>query len=114
MWEKKAPTTLGGQRAAQAVSGLPKDIASALKKARRLGAGEALEWADASLATIGRNISDHRREPGTGDFLRAALSDAAALYAVLTAAVEVQPNLGRPGGPPAVSAALGVAAFRQG
>ena len=115
MWERKSPRGLGGQQAAKVLDaerGMPKDISAALRKARRLSMSDAISWADAALTSIGRNISDHRHDPRTGDHLRAALSDAASLYACLLAAVE--------GLPPAPlldrlpDASLGLARVRQG
>lgn len=112
-WERKRAAGLGGQRAARAVdvgARLPKDIAEALRKARRLSVGEGVQWADAALSTIGRNIHDYRMT-ANADFLRAAQSDAAALYACLLAASEgspVEESFVIPG------AAEGVARVRQG
>lgn len=114
-WEKKRPVGLGGQRAAEAVdesSRYPKDIAKALRLARKMSPIQCVDWVDSSLSSIGRNLIDHQRDPArTGDHLRAALSDAAALYACLVVAVDSQPV-------PAVSVApgsvAGVASMRQG
>lgn len=115
MWEKKRPVGLGGQRAAAAVdegSRFPKDIAKALRLARRMSPIQCIDWVDASLSSIGRNLVDHQRDPArTGDHLRAALSDAAALYACLLVAVESQPV---PTVSVAPGAAAGVATIRQG
>lgn len=114
-WERKRQAGLGGQRAARLLdtdTSMPKDIAAALRKARRMSTGNAIDWADGALASIGRNISDHRHDPRTGDHLRAAQSDAAALYACLTAAIDALPPA-----PPLdrlPSADLGVASIRQG
>lgn len=114
-WERKRQAGLGGQRAAKMLDveqAMPKDIAAALRKARRMSSGQAIEWADAALASIGRNISDHRHDPRTGDHLRAAQSDAAALYACLMAAIGSLPP------PPPLErlpgSDLGVASVRQG
>jgi hypothetical protein len=93
-WEKKRPNQLGGQKGARLLDdeqGLPKDVAAALKKARRMSANQAVDWADAALSSIGRNLTDHRHAPGVGDHLRAALLDAASVYACLTAAIESLP-----------------------
>jgi hypothetical protein len=114
-WERKRPAGLGGQRVARVFDtehGMPKDIADALKKARRMGPGQCVDWADAALSSIGRNITDHRHQPGVGDHLRAAQHDAAALYACLTAAIQ-----GLPATDPTVrvpGAEMGVASIRQG
>ena len=113
-WDRKERAGLGGQKAAKALADndMPKEIATALKRARKMSPAMCIEWADAALATIGRNLADHRNHPQTGDYLRAAQSDAAALWACLEAALDRQP-------PPEPldrlpSAALGVASARQG
>lgn len=114
-WERKRPSGLGGQRAAKILDverDMPKDIAEALKKARRMAPVQCVDWADAALSSIGRNISDHRRQPGVGDHLRAALNDAAGLYACLLAATRdlppTEPTVAVP------RAEMGVASVRQG
>lgn len=114
-WDRKRPQGLGGQRAAKIVDAdeaMPRDIASALKKSRRMSPAMAIDWADGALASIGRNITDHRHDPRTGDHLRAARSDAAALYACLTAAIESLPPA-----PPLErwpGSEMGVSSVRQG
>lgn len=114
-WERKRPAGLGGQRVAKILDAdrdMPKDIAAALKRSRRMSPGQCIDWADAALSSIGRNISDHRHQPGVGDHLRAAQSDAAALYACLTAAIQ-----GLPATDPTVrvpGSEMGVASVRQG
>ena len=118
-WAKKpSQRVLGGVKAAQVIEGeqaLPAPLQRALRVARRMGQEDRLAWADSSLAVIGRNILDHRRHPETGDYLRQALDDATALYAVLSAAVEA---LGAPVGLPPVEprpgAYLGVSTAHRG
>lgn len=114
-WETKAPRMLGGQRAARVIEGeqgMPKDIAAALKKARRMSPAQAVDWADASLSSIGRNITDHRHAPGVGDHLRAALLDTASLYACLLAATQSLPPTDVTVQVP--RSEMGVASVRQG
>jgi hypothetical protein len=118
-WERKpSQRVIGGIRVAQALEEedkLPKAVAKALKRARRLGQNDRLGWADTSLAVIGRNIIEHRKHPETGDFLRQALDDATTLYAVLTAAVEaLGPPVGLPPVEPRPTAELGVSTAYQG
>lgn len=118
-WERK-PTTrvIGGVQVARALEeedSLPRPLKKALQRARRLGQGDRLGWADSSLAVIGRNISEHRKHPATGDFLRQAQSDAETLWAVLTAAVEaLGPPVGLPPVEPRPTADLGVSTVYQG
>ena len=114
-WERKARTGLGGQAAARALGTddqMPREIRKALKRARKMSPSACIEWADGALATIGRNLAEHAKHPGSGDYLRAAQSDAAVLWACLEAAVTTLPE------PPPLdrlpSAALGVASVRQG
>lgn len=113
-WERKRQAGLGGQRVARFFDNddMPKDIAEALKKAQRMSPVQCVDWADAALSSIGRNIADHRNRPGVGDHLRAALNDAAALYACLVAATKALPPTD-----PTVAvprAEMGVASVRQG
>lgn len=117
-WERKPSHVLGGVAVGRVIDGeraLPKSLAKVLRRARSMAQSDRLSWADSSLAAIGRNILDHQRHPETGDFLRQALSDAEALYAVLTAAVEaLAPPVGLPPVEPRPTADLGVASVRQG
>jgi hypothetical protein len=118
-WARKPSVrVIGGIRVAQAIEGenaLPRPLQKALRVARRMDQGARLSWSDSSLAVIGRNISEHRKHPETGDFLRQALDDATTLYAVLTAAVEgLGPPVGLPPVEPRPTADLGVAALHQG
>lgn len=118
-WERKPSIrTFGGVKVGQAVEdelSLPKPLAKALHVARLMAQADRLGWADTSLAVIGRNISDHRRHPDTGDFLRQALDDATTLWAVLSAAVEgLAPPVGLPPVEPRPTADLGVASVHRG
>lgn len=118
-WARKpSQRVLGGLRVARALEEedhLPRPLQKALRRARRLGQGDRLNWADSSLAVIGRNIVEHRKHPETGDFLRQALDDATTLYAVLTAAVEtLGPPVGLPPVEPRPTADLGVSTSYQG
>lgn len=118
-WERKpSQRVMGGFQAARMLEGgheLPPEMVKALRVARRMDMTAKLDWADSSLSVIGRNVSEHRRHPETGDFLRAALSDAVALYAVLAEAVEaLPPPVGLPPVEARPTASLGVASLRQG
>lgn len=115
-WERKPRNVLGGPvvgRMVDTAQGMPREISKALKRTRRMAQGDRISWADSSLSSIGRNLVDHSRDTsGTGDHLRAALLDAAALYACLRAAVDDLPPVSRLERLP--SAADGVASVRQG
>lgn len=118
-WARKPSTrAIGGLRVAQVIEGeqaLPRPLQRALRVARRISQDDRLAWADTSLAVIGRNISDHRRHPETGDFLRQALDDTTTLWAVLSAAVEgLGPPVGLPPVEPRPEASWGVAGMHQG
>lgn len=115
-WERKPRNTLGGPvvgRLEFAGESQPRPIAKALKRARLMRQGDRLDWADSSLSAIGRNLLEHGRDQsGTGDYLRAALSDATSLYACLQAAVDDLPPVQRIERRP--NAMDGIAANRQG